>query len=156
MYFWTEKLIKFQERVLFCQICAPSEAKKLQNFWRNAHIHKFRTRSTFKKFARKKKSLVWAWLKPVKCIGLEAGGLGGLSPPQYFEWGGGGLEYPLAPPILYPYSFRLKRGLKLCIFSSPNKIFLGKGALPPCNPQNRICINFDRKETEIVHLWFPK
>ena len=33
---------------------APSEAKKkkkLQNFWRNAHIHKIRTRSTFEKFA---------------------------------------------------------------------------------------------------------
>ena len=69
-----------------------SEAKKLQNFWRNTHIHKFRTRSTFEKFASssEKKSLVWAWLKPFKCIGLgsRTGGLG-VEPPQYFEWGAG-------------------------------------------------------------------
>ena len=31
------------------------------------------------------------------------------------------------------------------------KIALGKGAL-----KSYICINFDRKGTEIVHLWFPK
>ena len=30
---------------------APFEAKELKNFWRNAHIHKIRTRITFEKFA---------------------------------------------------------------------------------------------------------
>ena len=65
---------------------APSEAKK------NSRI--FGEMPTFIKSGRdpllknlqpppKKKSLVWAWLKPVKCIGLGSrvgGGLRGLSP----------------------------------------------------------------------------
>ena len=34
--------------------------------------------------------------------------------------------------------------------------FLRQGSAAPCHPQNRICINFDRKGTEIVHLWFPQ
>ena len=39
--------------------------------------------------------------------------------------------------VLYPYEFRLERGLKSCIFSSPNaKIFLGKGAYSACKIQN--------------------
>ena len=44
---------------------APSEAKKLQNFWRNAYIHKFRTRSTFEKFASSSEKILGmgAWLK---------------------------------------------------------------------------------------------
>ena len=57
----------------------------------------------------------------------------GAEPPQYFEWGG--LEYPLAPQkILYPYKFRLKKGLKLCIFRSPNTKF-SRGRCPLATPK---------------------
>ena len=65
--------------------------------------------------------------------GRHLGGRQGDMSPSRFE--GWGTQYQLSPPprflnmcvcppkVLYPYKFRLERGLKLCIFSSPNTKF---------------------------------
>ena len=85
--------------------------------------------------------------------GLRSGvGWGlGAEPPQYFEWG---LEYPLAPhpKILYPYKFRLKGAWNYAYSTHQIQFF------PLATPQivAYMCMNFDRKGTEIVHLWFPQ
>ena len=64
---------------------------------------------------------------------------------------------PLQPPeIIYFCKFRPKRAWKWNYGYLPCKIqnfLIGKGAPPPCN---HIRIHFDRKGTEIVHLWFPQ
>ena len=88
-------------KVLFCQICTlwgknstifakcpHSENQEEIHFWKICTLLRW-------------KSLVWAWLKPVKCIGLGSkGGLGSWAPSIFWV---GGLEYPLAPQkILYP------------------------------------------------------
>ena len=66
---------KFREGSSFVRF-APSEVKKLQNFRKMPQ--KIRKRSTLEKICTllRRKSLVWAWLKPVKCISL--GSKGGL------------------------------------------------------------------------------
>ena len=53
--------------------------------------------------------------------------------------------------------FRLKRAWNYAYLARKMQNFLKQGVLPPCNSQNHIClcINFDRKGTEIVNLWFP-
>ena len=94
--------LKFRKGSSFVRF-APSEAKKkkkkkIQNFCKNAHIQKIREQSTFEKICTflRQKSLVWAWLKPDKCISLGSkGGLRELSPLNILS---GGLEYPLGPP----------------------------------------------------------
>ena len=77
--------LKFRKGSSFVRF-APSEAKK--NPPEFLHFWKICTLLT-------QKSLVWAWLKPVKCIGLGSkGGLGSWAPSIFWGW----LEYPLAPP----------------------------------------------------------
>ena len=105
----------------FLQKCPHSENQGEIHFWKICtHL--------------RQKSLVWAWLKPVKCIGLGSkGGLGSWVPSIFW----GGLEYPLGPPkksyILK--NLDLKRAWNYAYISLIKyKIFLGKGALPPCNP----------------------
>ena len=101
MYFWTKKWLKIQGRSSFVRF-APSEVKNSTIFAKCPHsenqeeIH-FWKMCTLLRW----KSLVWAWLKPVKCIGLGSkGGLGSWAPSIFWV---GGLEYPLAPQkILYP------------------------------------------------------
>ena len=102
MYFWTKKWLKIQGRVLFCQICTLWGKKHSRIFAKCPHsenqeeIHFWKICTLLRR-----KSLVWARLKPVKCIGLGSkGGLGSWA-PQYFEWGVG---VSFSPPkkILYP------------------------------------------------------
>ena len=60
---------------------------------------------------------------------------------------------PSQPPeIIYFCKFRPKRAWNYAYLAC-KIIFLGKGAPPPCN---HIRKHFDRKGTEIVHLWFPR
>ena len=69
----------------------------------------------------------------VAAMGVMGGGetWGHVLPPRFEGWG---TQYQMSPPrfelvcvsplkVLYPYKFRLERGLKLCIFSSPNTKF---------------------------------
>ena len=66
----------------------------------------------------------WFLAPPYQNIGL--GNNGGVQEEKSF-----------CPPI--SLQIKTKKDLKLCIFSSPNKkIFLSKGALPPCTTQNHI------------------
>ena len=84
---------------------------------------------------------------------------------------------PLQP---HTYTFWQKRDWNWAFVVPPKHILLWKEGLPPLQPrdiiffcklrpkrawnyeylarkiQNFLRLNFDRKETEIVHLWFPK
>ena len=91
MYFWTKKWLKIQGRVLFCQICTLWGKKKNSRIFAKCPHSENQEEIHFWKICTLlwRKSLVWAWLKPVKCIGLGSkGGLGSWA-PQYFEWGVG-------------------------------------------------------------------
>ena len=58
------------------------------------------------------------------------------------------------PKVLYPYKFRLERGLKLCTFSSPNtKFFLGKGFCPLTIPKILYTYNFWQKMDVNFAFW---
>ena len=60
---------------------------------------------------------------------------------------------PLQPPeMIYYCKFRPKRAWNYGYLACKIQNFLRPGAPPPCN---HIRIHFDRKGTEIVHLWFP-
>ena len=77
MYFWTKKWPKIQRRVLFCQICTLWGKKKNPEFLQNAHINSENQEEIhFWKICTllRRKSLVWAWLKPVKWIDLGSKG----------------------------------------------------------------------------------
>ena len=75
-----------------------------------------------------------------------------MVPPKYtfsYEMKG----CPLATTrIIYFCKFRPKRAWKYAYLAC-KIIFLGKGAPPPCNHKRK---HFDRKGTEIVHLWLPR
>ena len=96
MYFWTKKWLKIQGRVLFCQICALWGKKNSRIFAKCPHsenqeeIHFWQICTLLRR-----KSLVWAWLKPVKCIGLGSkGGLGSWAPSIFWV----GVEVSCSPP----------------------------------------------------------
>ena len=85
------------------------------------------------------------------------GETGGHVPPRFEGWG---TQYQMSPPprflnlcvcppkVLYPYKFRLERGLKLCIFSSTIQNFLRQGGFAPLqSPKSCKRIIFDRKGT---------
>ena len=86
-------------------------------------------------------------------IGLGTRGAGGLS-PSIFWVGGWSILKP--PKIPIPYKKLDKKGPKIMQVVHQIQKFLRQGCAAPLSPQNRICINFDRKGTEIVHLWFPQ
>ena len=55
---------------------------------------------------------------------LRKRGAWGTEPHQYFERGGAGVSFSTTknPIHVYPYKFRLKKGLKIC-YSPPNTKF---------------------------------
>ena len=91
--------LKFRKGSSFVRF-APSKAKKKKNpefLQKCPHLEK-QGEIHFWKICTllRQKSLVWAWLKPVKCIGLGSkGGLGSWAPSIFWV---GGFEYPLGPP----------------------------------------------------------
>ena len=80
------------------------------------------------------------------------GGGGGAEPPQYFEWGGWSILEPPKKSYILIKSLT-KKGLKLCKFSPPNIKYSYTAPLP-LPKIVYICVHFDRKGNEIVHLWF--
>ena len=57
----------------------------------------------------------------------------------------------------YFCKFRPKRACNYAYSAWKIQNFLRQGDTAPCNPQNcNVYLNYDRKGTEIVHLWFPK
>ena len=107
MYFWTKKWLKIQGRSSFVRF-APSEVKNSTIFAKCPHsenqeeIHFWKICTLLRW-----KSLVWAWLKPVKCIGLGSkGGLGSWAPSIFWV---GGLEYPGQQKVLEHGSGALRK-----------------------------------------------
>ena len=75
MYFWTKKWLKIQGRVLFCQICTLWGKINSRIFAKCPHSENQEEINFWKMYTLlRRKSLVWAWLKPVKCIGLGSKG----------------------------------------------------------------------------------
>ena len=100
------------------KICKKKKGReKRERKKKGSQDSKERRRNRREKERGKRREKTW-----VPLIGLEIGGSFGAEPPQYFE-------YPLAPPppppqkSIYPYKSRLKKDLKLCIFSSSNAKF---------------------------------
>ena len=82
------------------------------------------------------------------------GGDRGTCPPHVLKGGGHNIKCPphvfrtcmcVPPKELYPYKFRLERGLKLCIFSSPNAYLAHQMDLPLQSPKSCKHIICDRK-----------
>ena len=134
--------LKFRKGSSFVRF-APSEAKKKKKKKKNSRI--LAKMPTFRKSGR---DPLLKNLHPpqIKILGMglveasqmhrlrKQGGLGELSPLNILS---GGVGVSFSTPKKNPISlqFRLKKGLKLCIYLADQiQIFLGKGALPPCNP----------------------
>ena len=86
-----KKKLKIQERILFCQICTLWQKKKPPEFLQKCPHSENQEEIHFWKICTllRQKSLVWAWLKPVKCIGFGSKGDLGSWAPSVF-WVGGG------------------------------------------------------------------